>query len=129
MVGLSFKMIMGAMCMFTLLLVQSFPSSAQIEIYPIQDISFGAFYSGSAGGTLTVAHDGSRSATGDIIPMNMGFIYSPAVFEIEAPQGTVISILKGPDVTLSGSNGGSMILHIEDADVGPSFNNTITPPG
>lgn len=125
---LSLKKIIVTGGLFTLLLVQSLQVNAQIAVYPLQNISFGAFFPGSAGGTLKVANDGSRTATGDIIPMNMGFLYSPAIFEIEAPPGTVISILKGPDVALTGSNGGSMTLHLEDADAGSSFNNTVSPP-
>jgi hypothetical protein len=121
--------LVGWACIAALLFLNTVNANAQVNVYPTQNISFGAFFPGNSGGTLTISPDGTRSSTGDIIPMNMGFVYSPAVFEIEAPQDAVISILKGPDVILTGSNGGSLTLHIGDADVGSSFNNTVAPPG
>ncbi len=75
------------------------------------DLSFGAFYHGSAGGTVTISSDGTRSSTGDIVLLGMGYIFSPARYNVYSNAGTVISVLNGPDVALTWS-GFSMNLHI-----------------
>src|SRR5512133_2710827 len=68
-----------------------------------QHLSFGAFSHGPAGGTATVNPDESRSCSGDVLLLNLGYAYSAALFDIRANPGTVISILNGPDVVLPGS--------------------------
>jgi hypothetical protein len=100
-----------------------------IYAYTIQNICLGAFAHGLTGGTLTVGSDGTRTSTGDVVPLNLGVQYYNAIFEIEAPPGAIISILNGPDATLSGSNGGSMTLHIGNSSPASPFNNVIPPPG
>lgn len=106
----------------------SLPLDPAISIYTAQNISFGAFYHESAGGSIEVTNTGSRSVTGTVIALNLGISFFQAIFEIEAPPGTIISILNGPDATLNGSNGGSMSLHIGDSDPISPFNTTATPP-
>jgi hypothetical protein len=91
------------------------PKPIAVYVNPAQVLNFGAFYHGTAGGSVIIYPNGSRSVTGDVVQANMGAVYSPALFEIEANEGTLISILNGPDVTLSGSNGGTMTLHIGNA--------------
>jgi hypothetical protein len=81
-----------------------------------QNLSFGAFSHGASGGTVTISSTGSRTATGQVVLLNLGYSFSTALFEIVANPGTVISILNGSDVALSGSNGGSMNLHLGDSD-------------
>src|SRR5947208_2894453 len=71
--------------------------------YTVQNINLGAFSHGNTGGTLIIGADGTRSATGDVVPLNLGVSYYNAIFEIEAPPGAIISILNGPDATLTGS--------------------------
>lgn len=105
------------------------PRPIAIYINPAQGLIFGAFFQGIAGGTVIVYPDGSRSVTGDIVQANLGMPYSPAIFEVEAQQGTLISILNGPDVTLHGSNGGALILHIGSSSTGSPFITTVAPPG
>lgn len=104
------------------------PRPISVYVNPAQGLNFGAFYHGTAGGTVIIYPNGSRSVTGDVIQANMGIIYSPALFEIEANPGTLISILNGPDVILSGSNGGTMTLHIGSADPGSPLVTTALPP-
>lgn len=96
--------------------------------YAVQHINFGAFAHGNTGGTLIIAADGTRTATGDVILLNLGVSYYNAIFEIEAPPGAIISILNGPDATLSGSNGGSMTLHIGNSYPASPFTNSTAPP-
>lgn len=102
------------------------PRPMQLSTY--QHLSFGAFINGNNGGTVTVDAGGNRSVTGDIIPVFLGVQYHPAIFEVEANPGVVISILNGPDVVLSGSNGGSIILHLEGSLPLSPFINTTRPP-
>ena len=99
-----------------------------LSVYTVRNMSFGAFSCGSTGGTITVSNTGIRSATGSVIPLNMGVLYFQSIFDIDAPVGTVVSILNGPDATLTGSNGGTMSMHIGNSDPGSPFITTVTQP-
>ena len=105
------------------------PRPIAVYVNPAQGLIFGAFFQGIAGGTVIVYPDGSRSVTGDVVQANLGIPYSPAIFEIEAQPGTLISILNGADVTLHGSNGGALILHLGTSSTGSPFITTVAPPG
>ena len=112
-----------------LVMASTFTTQAQtVSVYPIQDLSFGAFILGNTGGSVTVSHNGNRSSTGDLILANLGVFYFPATIEIEAPAGTIISILNGPNTQLSGSNGGSVTLSLGASDKGSSFTTTVSAP-
>lgn len=104
------------------------PRPITVYINPAQGLIFGAFYQGATGGTVIINADGSRSVTGDLIQANLGIPFSPAIFEIDANPGTLIQIMNGPDVTLTGNNGGSISLHIGNADTGSPFITTAVPP-
>ena len=97
------------------------PKPIQVFVNPAQGIYFGAFCHGPSGGTLTISPFGLRSATGDVIPLSLGFLFSPAIFMVEGIKGTLISITdnSGTAFTLSGSHGGTLILHL-----GPPQTNT-----
>lgn len=86
------------------------PRPMKVSTY--QHLSFGAFINASSGGTVTIDAGGSRSVTGDIIPVFQGMQYHPAIFEVEANPGVLITAMAGPQVNLTGSNGGSLILTI-----------------
>lgn len=105
-------------------------SSGTISVYvdPSQGLAFGAFYQIGTGGTVTVDAGGSRSSSGNVILANLGYTYSPVLFQVTANAGTTISIMNGPDVSLTGSNGGSMNLHLGRSDVGSPFTTTANPP-
>lgn len=105
------------------------PRPVSIFVNPAQGLVFGGFFQGIIGGTLIIYPDGSRSVTGDIIQANLGIPFSPEIFEIDANPGTLISILNGPDATLTGSNGGTLRLHIGSASTGAQFITTVVPPG
>lgn len=75
-----------------------------------QPLAFGAFTPGASGGTVTVWPDGSRSSSGDVILLNMSYLFTPAMFYIRANPGTVLSVLINPPVILNGNNGGTMML-------------------
>jgi hypothetical protein len=105
------------------------PRPITVYVNPAQGLVFGAFFQGVTGGTVIIYPDGSRSVTGDLVLANLGVPFSPAIYEIDANPGTVVSILNGPDVNLTGSNGGSIHLHIGNASTGSPFITTATPPG
>ncbi len=107
------------------------PPPRPIAVYanPAQGMIFGAFFQGSSGGTVILYPDGSRSPTGSLVLANLGYPYSPALFEIDANVGTAISIMNGPDATLTGTNGGSITVHVGAASTGPSFITSVASPG
>lgn len=92
------------------------PRPIAIYVSPVQSLSFGAIIQGPTGGSVIVYPNGTRSSTGDIVLGDFGYSYSPALIEIEANYGTLISILNGPDVILTGSNGGTMTMEIGSSD-------------
>lgn len=104
------------------------PRPIAIYTNPAQGLYFGAFYQGLSGGSVIVYPDGSRSTTGDVIQASLGFLFAPAIFEVEADPGTRIGILNGPNATLTGSNGGSLTLEVGSSDLGSPFIVTTTPP-
>ena len=91
------------------------PRPIQITV-TAQTLSFGAFAHGASGGTVTISSGGVRSATGDVILLGLGFPFSTTLYEIVGNPGTVVSILNGADVSLAGSNGGSITLSIGASD-------------
>jgi hypothetical protein len=105
------------------------PRPLAIYVNPAQGLIFGAFFHGVTGGSVIIYPDGSRSVTGDIVQANLGIPFSPAIFEVDANPGTTISILNGPDAVLTGSNGGSITLHIGNASTGSLFITHAVPPG
>lgn len=104
------------------------PRPLAIYVNPAQGLIFGAFFYGITGGSVIIYPDGSRSVTGDIVQANLGIPFSPAIYEVDANPGTTISILNGPDAVLTGSNGGSMTLHIGSASTGSLFITHAIPP-
>ncbi|HMT28190.1 MAG TPA: DUF4402 domain-containing protein [Bacteroidia bacterium] len=105
------------------------PRPIIIYVNPALGLNFGTFTMGSFGGTVIIYPNGTRSSTGDVIQLSSGIPFSPAIFEVEANIGTVVSILNGPNVTLTGSNGGSMLLQIGSSSTGSPFITNVTPPG
>jgi hypothetical protein len=105
------------------------PRPISVFIYPQQGLQFGALSQGASGGTVVISPTGSRSATGDVTLLNLGVPYSAALFGIEANPGTLITILNGPDATLTGSNGGTMTVHLGGSDPASPFVCTVPRPG
>ncbi len=90
---------------------------------------FGAFTQGAIGGSIVISPTGMRTATGDVVLLNMGVSFLEAIFEIEGIVGSNVSIVNGPNATLTGSNGGTMSMSIGAATPGSSFINNVAPPG
>jgi hypothetical protein len=54
-----------------------------LSIYTLQNMHFGAFTQGPIGGTINISSAGIRSATGDVVLLNMGVNYYESIFEVE----------------------------------------------
>lgn len=105
--------LLGFMSLSSFAQTDSIPGDpGAIIVYTVQNISFGAFTGGNSGGTVIISTSGTRSVTGDVVALNLGTSYFQSIFEIDAPQGTIISITNGPNVLLTGSNGGTMTMLI-----------------
>lgn len=99
-----------------------------LSVYTVQNMSFGAFSHGNLGGTIIISANGTRSVTGDVVALNLGAFWFHSIFDIDAPAGSIISILNGPDATLTGSNGGSMNLRIGNSDPPSPFITIVSQP-
>lgn len=86
-----------------------------------QVLAFGAFYQGAGGGSVIIAPAGTRSSTGNIVLLNMGYTYSAALFELYAHPGTIISILNGPNSTLTGTPSGTMTMQVGSSSPSSPF--------
>lgn len=104
------------------------PRPISVSFNPAQGLRFGAFYQSISGGTVVVSASGVRTSTGGVVLADLGYAYGSANFEIVANPGTLISILNGPDVVLTGSNGGSVTLHIGSSLPASPFVTTVVPP-
>ena len=104
------------------------PRPILIYMNPAQGLNFGSFSHGPSGGNVIIYPNGTRSVTGDIVQLGSGLPFSPAIFEVEANPGTVVQIMNGPDVTLTGSNGGTMTLQLGSSSSGSPFVTTAVPP-
>jgi hypothetical protein len=100
-----------------------------ITVYTVQNMSFGAFSQGASGGTVVLSNSGTRSTTGTVLALNLGVTCFQSIFEIDAPVGTIVSILNGPAATLTGSNGGSMSLSIGASSPASPFSTSVSSPG
>ncbi len=107
---------------------QAPPRPISVYFNPSQGLRFGTFFQGTSGGSVIIAPDGSRTVTGGVIEMTTGSAYGAANFEVHANPGTLISILSVPDIILTGSNGGTMTLHIGSSLPVSPFITTASPP-
>jgi len=110
------------------LLLLTLSARSQISISAVRDFNFGAFYQGKSGGTVDISTAGIRTASGDIILMNSGGLLSQAVFEIDAPKNTYISLTMAAEASLSNGNGSTMILRLGPVDPETAFYTTAEPP-
>jgi Domain of unknown function (DUF4402) len=86
-----------------------------------QPIQFGAFcVTGSSGGTITVAYDGTRTSTGDIVLLPTSPLALPATFELKLSSGKNISIQADATTIVSGSNGTRLRMDIGPTEKGPN---------
>lgn len=123
--------ILSGILLFTASIVaiaQEHPPRPITVTWTAQNLSFGAFYQGATGGSVTISSGGLRTATGDVVLLNLGFSFSTSVYQVVGTPGTVVSLLNGPNVSLPGSNGGSMLLQIGASNPLSPFVITTVPP-
>jgi hypothetical protein len=104
------------------------PPPRPVQVTVQQNLAFGAFSHGATGGSVILDPSGSRSFSGDVILLNLGYGAYEAVYRLVANPGTIINILNGPDVSLTGSNGGAMLLHLGASSPVSPFVIGTTPP-
>jgi hypothetical protein len=130
------RQVVVTVCSVVLLLLSCFRGLAQqppprpisVAFNPALGLRFGAFFQSSSGGTVAVSSTGVRTSTGAVILADLGYVYGAAHFDITANPGTLISILAGPDATLTGSAGGSMSMHIGTSFPMTPFVTSANPP-
>jgi hypothetical protein len=96
------------------------PRPITVTVNTSQNLSFGNFAQDALGGTVSVSSSGTRSWTGSIVLLTGGAV-SPALFDVVANPGTIITIVNGSDVSINGSNGGTLMLHIGTSSTGSPF--------
>lgn len=104
------------------------PFPIAVEVSTAQFLNFGTFTTGNTGGTVSVDFNGLRISTGDVTLLNFGPTVTPALFDITANPGTIITISNPPSITLNGTNGGSISLSLDSFSKGQSFLATASPP-
>lgn len=87
-----------------------------------QTLHFGDFTlkTPSSSGSVMVDYNGTRTASGDVILLNMGNTAQQAIFEFKLCPGRTVTINYSGTTTLTGSNGGSILLHIGPTNIGTS---------
>lgn len=133
------RLVTRAATLFCVLLTLAYPNITYAQQKPPRPISvyfdpgeglrFGAFFQSISGGTVVISPGGLRTFTGTVIGADLGVAYGPAKFDINSEPGTHITILNGPDITLYGSNGGTMSMHLGSCYPASPFITTATPPG
>ncbi len=127
---LTFLLSSFCVCAFAQIPTDTIPKDpSRISVYSVQNLNFGSVSQGSAGGTVTVTPTGIRSVTGTVLAINQGSAVFPAIFEVEAPAGVIVTFQNGPDATLAGSNGGTMTLRLGTSNPVSPFTSTVAPPG
>ncbi len=101
------------------------PKPITVTVSTLQHLSFGTFIQTGSSGTVTLNHSGVITPAGSVIIPSLGFnphaIPTPALFEVTANPGTLITIQNGPPATLTGSNGGTLTLTIGPSSTGTPF--------
>lgn len=111
-------------CLLVELYAQSAPPLPQrtVSVRSTQALNFGDFSltSASSIGSVIVDFNGVRSATGSVLLLHIGNPAQQAIFEVKICPGRILSLTYPSTITLSGSNGGSMLLHIGPTNLGGS---------
>ena len=99
------------------------PKPIAVTVSIAQHLNFGTFIVTGSGGSVTVNYNGVRSTINDVyIPsISSSETPTPALFEVTALRGTLITIVNGSPVYLSGSNGDSILLTVGPSSTGTPF--------
>ncbi len=82
-----------------------FPPPNRLQVYSAQELSFGSFYTGSSGGSVTISPQGVRDVSGTVIGLS-SFSFSPAVFDVRLIQGRIVHISFPVSASLNRVGGG-----------------------
>lgn len=82
------------------------PRPIEVRVDDLQPLAFGAFTTGASGGSVIMSTDYSRSATGTVILLGLGYNYTPARILLRGNPGTLVTVTLSPVVTLTRSGGG-----------------------
>jgi hypothetical protein len=97
-----------------------FPPPNQLQVFAVQQLSFGSFHTGSSGGTVEVDANGFRSATGTVVLA--GGTAHQAIFDVRLIPGRLVHIQLGPQAQLLRVGGpGMMTMDIGPTDRGANF--------
>jgi len=88
-------------------------------------LAFGAFTPGAGGGTVIISPAGTRTSTGSVILLNLGYTYTSAMFYIRANPGSVVSLMISSPVTLTRSGGGTLTLNLGGTQPASPFVTTL----
>ncbi len=93
-----------------------------IVVSATQTLYFGelSVISGSAGGTVIVSPNGTRSSTGQAVLINSGNMPHQAIFELKLCAGRSVLVNYISSIELIGSNGGKLILDLGPTNFGSS---------
>lgn len=82
-----------------------FPPPSHLQVYATQELAFGAFFTGSSAGTVTISPQGSRSVTGTVtgLALDNG---SAAVFDLRLIPGRMVHIVLPVSAQLTRIGGG-----------------------
>ena len=99
------------------------PKPIAVTVSTLQHLNFGTLIVSGAGGTVTVDYNGTRSSTNEVYIQSLSNseIPSPALFEVTALRGTLITIVNGPPVNLTGNHGGTISLVLGQSNTGSPF--------
>lgn len=129
------KLIIFICTLFTALsmLAQTGPDLPQrtLTVRSTQALNFGdmTIVNGSSGGTVTVDANGARSATGSVLLLQLGNPVQPSIFEVNICPGRMVNLTYPSTITLTGNNGGTMLLHIGPTNIGGSGSTFISNKG
>ena len=90
------------------------PAPVQASI--IRGLSFGALTQGVGGGSVILYPSGTRISMGDIILVDYGYLYYPAIFELSGNPGTIVHFLVSQVDPLTSVGGGWMTMTVGETD-------------
>lgn len=97
-------------------------SPSSLEVYLVQDLSFGSFFTGSSGGAVVITPEGNRTVSGTVIalPLSPG---TPAIFEVSLVPNRMVHISFPSSVTLrrTGGSEGMTVTGFTSDKPGNSF--------
>lgn len=87
-----------------------------------QALNFGdiTLKSTTSSGSVTVDYNGARTSTGDVVLLTGSTTAKEAIFEFKLCPGRSVTITYSSTVSLTGSNGGTLLLHIGPTNLGAS---------